>query len=1046
MSIEETLRKINDIFLPIGMWSQVANRQKRSTSDHFEDLASKADMIIQANPILIAAIIPIMYNVDDWHYPMKLGSRTPPEIGGLNYVEDLGARIAQQLHFRNLRPNPSLLTEKVTVSVADHISGGRVSIVVQQGEQPELITAKSAHETEGIIIEYAIPATLRMEVVKNAKISTRLSPSKCRCALDVGSKSASLAWKDLIHGEVAGLHTSIEEPDFWDTLLAHLKPRIEEYSLLVDDQWSLLYVFSNVVDFHDSNGSSQKGLGGLFVLAKRSELRSNTIGPVLKECMALSDKLAVRIIHQAQLDEVERHATAAAISQVLARTMSHNLGSHSLNALATEQAMSALFAEIECRQRYDVCIPGRIVERVIECSVAEKSCVEVMGAYVSCSAKEDAEISKNRRELLARYNNYLRERMDFLADITTAVPAFETRTHFKDDLLKGYAENHLLTTTIAGSPSFDYCWKLEGDDTLVAIPSDVLGRHAFYVILENIVRNSAKHGAHSGTVEYTITVKSDVPLNGEPTDLVEVTIQDNKRRSVTKKTERDEYKKSANKIVNDRNCDIDKEVLENGRVRDGAWGMLEMKACAAYLRRIALEELDEDKYKTGSTTDLPLLKAVGSAEGFGYTFYLQKPRRILFTGPAREKLLVNKNDSELRNVGFLATKFEAIGKSKDNYLHRLWCHVHTKENAAALAKLVAVLLADPARFPHQVLVVCDGAEASVDAICAGLDDEWKKALVKRTVMVVSISDVPKADTETSTKWDEELYTAAMQEWLKGSIKAKAVRLPDTPYLSNVHVVAVGQAATEGASPMLVVDYAHHGEGFSIYQHLSGDRGITKAVEAPVNIEEKLFQSWGRMNKPIMVPYASGVARWMDREVINHKDDLSLHHLDYWMSEIAIVDERIQRAAHESSYSLISGEQVWVKHLLDVSSVRVPPVATVDLNEQEYTEPMWNGSDGLLPWLQGLKVGPDYMFVHLGILEKFKSCMPKTPADLLGELRSELPGTRIIVVSGRGKPSELPDHVCFLSYSALNQYVTQHISRSPFLLHELARCARRIQKA
>lgn len=54
---------------------------------------------------------------------------------------------------------------------------------------------------------------------------------------------------------------------------------------------------------------------------------------------------------------------------------------------------------------------------------------------------EDAEqLSIGRRKLLATYNNYLRERMDLLADITTAVPAFEMPKQLVEDFVEGLRE------------------------------------------------------------------------------------------------------------------------------------------------------------------------------------------------------------------------------------------------------------------------------------------------------------------------------------------------------------------------------------------------------------------------------------------------------------------------------------------------------------------------------------------------------------------------------------------------------------------------------
>ena len=119
--------------------------------------------------------------------------------------------------------------------------------------------------------------------------------------------------------------------------------------------------------------------------------------------------------------------------------MSHNLGSHSLNGLSNPKGLRDLLDHIYHRR-------------------SKKMAWNAGRIGIEFVPPEWKAMIEQYNEWLASYNNYLRERMDFLADITTAVPAFETRTHFKDDLLKGFSDNHLLTTTIAGSPDFDYCW------------------------------------------------------------------------------------------------------------------------------------------------------------------------------------------------------------------------------------------------------------------------------------------------------------------------------------------------------------------------------------------------------------------------------------------------------------------------------------------------------------------------------------------------------------------------------------------------------------
>lgn len=778
------------------------------------------------------------------------------------------------------------------------------------------------------------------------------------------------------------------------------------------------------------------------------------------------------------IGEVERHARSASLSQVLSRTMSHNLGSHSLNAFATEDGMCTQFERLEALIAKKTLLPGHIVG-------------------VDSAPLDLSDLSKHRRELLARYNNYLRERMDFLADITTAVPAFETRTHFVQDLLKGFADNHLLTTTIAGSPDFDYQWKVmrdgkelrDKDDILVSIPSDVLGRHAFYVILENIVRNSSKHGAHTKGEPVTYSVEV-TQMTGKHADMLKVTIKDNKCRPTRGNTKDpitycDEHEslstdekqriESVQELTGKRNADINRPVLENGRVREGAWGMLEMKACAAYLRRLALEELDESKYhafipdsdatevenaegkkKHDDQADLPLLAAVGDANGFGYAFYMMRPKDVMVIGEKEVELFGMGTTKEV--LAEYGIGFKTLGELAEKPVIGHGMLVVAPKNGTDLDLFIRNTLTDLAAYPHEIIVVLDDHMASTvlpTAIDAQVSTLVGSMVANEAYGLVHSASILKRSifALSRNKWKElaksvpTLFEELRHYWLGKWLNTNHYNLTktSTPEPFQAYVERLKSDYGNGAGISSKVSYKPHSKFYSqVGQWLE----LTEGAEVHNDLSIPLRAVRLTNNLPIVQRYPKALERVMTPD---GKGAMSLtlwaqNHIVSWFQGVAVVDERVQRCAEHETYQTeskdgVEGEPVRVKHLLAMGGVFVPPATDCPLDSQKYERPSW---DFLVrDWLCKLAPMLGYVCIHLTNLEKFKEATGKAPNALLDEMRSHLPGVRIIVVSGRGKPPGLPRTEMFMSFSALSQYTTQTYQRAPVLLNMLCHSTRRI---
>ena len=210
-----------------------------------------------------------------------------------------------------------------------------------------------------------------------------------------------------------------------------------------------------------------KGQGAIFILLTPEDdyIESKHIQYLVSSTSALLKDISYNYLLEVGLGlsaKAKKSSKKAALSQILNRNLSHNHGSHLLANLAEDSPDISDAAEyIQRRQRFD---------------------------------------------------RYLRTRMDYLADISTATPVMASPFYFYRDILLELEKEEVVLKHISGtqldctvSESFEYSitQTIEGEqvterlsdenDLPVSIPNLSLGIHAFYNVVENFIRNTAKH-------------------------------------------------------------------------------------------------------------------------------------------------------------------------------------------------------------------------------------------------------------------------------------------------------------------------------------------------------------------------------------------------------------------------------------------------------------------------------------------------------------------------------------------------------------------------
>lgn len=341
----------------------------------------------------------------------------------------------------------------------------------------------------------------------------------------------------------------------------------------------------------------------------------------VKRTIAEESRLCVSEILRYQMaDEYRESALQYALSSVMTRNMSHNIGSHVYTRLTNPSA---------------------------ETFAVKKDGGPYHGMF---DMDQDKELDANHQ--ISYLNSYIRHRMDFISDVSYRRPSALSTWNLRGDIMKELDRTRLLLNHISGlEENFPFSFKvvnhvakvspdaMEGKDDAarenlrkealdsdlqVSVPNSIIGWHALYNIIENVIRNVAKHG-DSNLEEnvFTLELSED---SGHP-HLYDVLLYHNKPMETA----------DADKLVESINQKIDAPVLSGRQLRPGDLGVVEMKASAAILRQ--MDSLCA--VLPGYHADPPILKAVkveipggdGKTAFWGYRFYMLRPQDCLSIVP-----------------------------------------------------------------------------------------------------------------------------------------------------------------------------------------------------------------------------------------------------------------------------------------------------------------------------------------------------------------------------------------------------------------------------
>ena len=385
---------------------------------------------------------------------------------------------------------------------------------------------------------------------------------------------------------------------------------IAHYPIIKDGQRVLYYFFTNNLKVSDEKKS---GFGGLFVIAKE-ELKDPELGFFMLAGYTLANKVALgQIQHSVCIEAIK-----SAIAAIMSRNMSHNLGSHYLYYTKTQlvaladsieekgpeirgaakvmgymQARMDYLATIVAGEKYpygSVYFKGQIFDELTIDDFSKRHFSDV--------------IENGRNKKYKRTTNYLLQNL-ILSENFTREPVVENLQYKngnenKTIRLQVMIDGELFTGILCNQANEERN-KLKLAKICMALPGGIMSIHAFYNVLENLIRNSAKYRKedfHGNDLVFTIAVNEldENKSKGLPC-CYEFTIFDNKANAFTLIKGKDKMAKSLLETMMDKLRTL-KILNENNVLDKGDKGLKEMLFSTIWMRAYTYENTD------GRTKDL----------------------------------------------------------------------------------------------------------------------------------------------------------------------------------------------------------------------------------------------------------------------------------------------------------------------------------------------------------------------------------------------------------------------------------------------------------
>lgn len=584
---------------------------------------------------------------------------------------------------------------------------------------------------------------------------------------------------------------------------------------------------------------------------------------------------------------------------------------------------------------------------------------------------------------LAGFFDFSKVRMSLLADMATNEPVASTPEWLNSSVLQTFRDQKVLQQYVKGNSQRQVRVIFQNEeakkgfkdktDVLVQIPNGTLGLSAFLMIMVNYLRNSIKYAPYQrkGRIDLVLSVeavnKAKKRISNEPIKskrLLQLTLHDRVARDAKEA-------RQAARYINETYIKRGKAEEDEFNLAQEGLGFAEMVAAARYLRKRPFG----NSWLDPNYTDKEFLQAVtiehptdSSQAYLGIRFYLKRPRPLLIIDQA-EHWLANP--------------------AQQDYLNRMGVKIRYADQLKNW---------EMESFSHEVGVVLTGE----------LPEHLRSARAFTPRLIY-----PENTTEFRQLFQSddvlEMINRSWEHWLTELRKRNQyLEEPD-------NIIELTDDETETIEKDLVFD--DHGNWL---KRSSSNEALKDQLS---------FYEFYRNETPtgLIMQHLTTPQSSMDPGGPG-SEDRQEQRLRYMLEEAAltqvvVVDERIQKmlenqwfgkeigCVQEDAFAYLRGMGVWVP---DPKQEGHPNFADPALFQEE--------EEKLIAFLDQFKgeQAADFLVIHIGLVESMLRRSRGNPArEWIEKHLPENGRTEYIIISGRGKPLDIPLRFRYLPYNNIS---------------------------
>lgn len=582
---------------------------------------------------------------------------------------------------------------------------------------------------------------------------------------------------------------------------------------------------------------------------------------------------------------------------------------------------------------------------------------------------------------LAHFFDFTKVRMSLLADMATNEPVASTPEWLNANVLDTFREQVILQRYVKGNSGRKVeilFWNEDADegyerftDVAVQIPNGALGLSAFLMIIVNYLRNSIKYAPYKNErkIRMTLKVKSvgkSRKVNSKETikthRLLRLVLHDHVARDYEEAKQAAEHINSA--FIRRSGTEGD----EFNLAQEGL-GFAEMVAAARYLRKRPFG----NSWVNTTYQDHNFLEAIVVKDSrqkdkayLGIRFYLKRPRSLLIIDEAENWEAIPEQIELLNSRGIkLRFRDQLLEWDMESFSHEL---------AVVLLDSLPDYLQSISAFTPRMLYPKDKAhyrklfqQSDTDEMADEIWRTWLESLRKRSASAAS-SDFQQVDAKT----DLIESTLIFDDHGKWALE----RHPEPQQRGRLHFYEFYRSATPTGL---------------LFNHLK-------------------------------TPHSS-----IDRSALGNElqQERRLHYLlqEAARTQVVIVDERIQQMLKKHEFGKEIGfRQADSFAYLAGMGVMVPD-PKIEENPDFFDPSLFaDEQDRLISYLEQFQgdQAVDFILIHIGLIET----VLRNSRDRLIEswIERHLPDngrTEYIIISGRGKPFNLPKRFRYLPYNNIS---------------------------